>query len=83
MCFFSAGPWKTMSRSSGVSSQNGTSVRTPIAPHTCFMRSHMSVPHGSTAPSSMVMDSSGHERRLVYRAHDARAAAGGAGARRC
>ena len=25
----------------------------------------------------------GHERRLVHRAHDARAAAGGAGARRC
>ncbi len=59
MCFFTAGPWNTMSRSSGVSSQNGTSVRTPMAPQTCFMRSHMSEPHGSTAPSSMLMDSSG------------------------
>ena len=59
MCFFSMGPWNTISRSSGVNSQNGTSVRTPIAPHTCFMRSHISVPHGSTAPSSMESDSSG------------------------
>ena len=59
MCFFSIGPWNTISRSSGVSSRNGTSVRTPIALHTCFIRSHMSVPHGSTAPSSMEIDSSG------------------------
>ena len=59
MCRFSAGPWKTMSRSSGVSSQNGTLVRTPMAPQTCFMRSHMRLPQGSTAPSSMEMDSSG------------------------
>ena len=48
-----------MSRSSGVSSQNGTSVRTPMAPQTCFMRSHMRLPQGRTAPSSMEMDSSG------------------------
>ena len=48
-----------MSRSSGVSSQNGTSVRTPMAPQTCFMRSHMRLPHGSTAPSSIEIDSSG------------------------
>jgi len=54
-----AGPLNTMSRSSGVSSLNGTLVRTPIAPHTCFIRSHMSEPHGSTAPSSILFDSSG------------------------
>ena len=59
MCFFSAGPLNTMSRSLGVSWLNGTSVRTPISRATCFMRSHMSVPHGATAPSSMVSDSSG------------------------
>ena len=59
MCFFSAGPWNTMSRSSGVSWLNGTSVRTPISAATCFMRSHMSVLHGTTAPSSMVRLSSG------------------------
>ena len=59
MCFFSAGPLKTMSRSASVSSRNGTFVRTPMAPHTCFMRSHMSVPHTTTAPSSMVLLSSG------------------------
>ena len=48
-----------MSRSSCVSRLNGTSVRTPHAPQTCFMRSHMRVPHGATAPSSMEIDSSG------------------------
>ena len=40
-----------MSRSSGVSSQKGTLVRTPMAPQTCFMRSHMRLPQGSTAYS--------------------------------
>ena len=59
MCRFSAGPLNTMSRSSGVSWQNGTSVRTPMAPQTCFIRSHMSEPHTTTAPSSMVLLSSG------------------------
>ena len=48
-----------MSRSSGVSSENGTSRRTPISPHTCFMRSHIRLPQGSTAPSLMVLLSSG------------------------
>ena len=56
---FSAGPWKTISRSSGVSSQNGTSVRTPISRQMSFMRSHMRLPHTTTAPSSMVLLSSG------------------------
>ena len=59
MCFFSAGPWNTRSRSWGVSWLKGTSVRMPISRATCFMRSHMSVLHGSTAPSSMVSVSSG------------------------
>ena len=59
MCLFSAGPLNTMSRSAGESSQNGTSVRTPMAPHTCFMRSHISEPQTTTAPSSMVLLSSG------------------------
>ena len=59
MCFLTAGPLKTMSRSLGVRSLNGTSVRTPIAPATCFIRSHINEPHGSTAPSSMLFDSSG------------------------
>ena len=48
-----------MSRSSGVSFEKGMSVRTPISLHTCFMRSHMRLPQGATAPSSMVRDSSG------------------------
>ena len=56
---FSAGPSNTIRRSSGVSSQNGTSVRTPMAPQTCFMRSHIRVPHTTTAPSSIVLLSSG------------------------
>ena len=56
---FSAGPSKTISRSCWVSSQNGTSVRTPISRATCFMRSHISEPQGSTAPWSMLSDSSG------------------------
>lgn len=48
-----------MSRSSGVSSRKGTSVRTPMARHTSVMSDHMSDFHGATAPSSMVSDSSG------------------------
>ena len=66
---FSAGPSKTMARSSGVSSQKGTLVRTPMAPQTCFMRSHMSEPHTTTAPSSMDLLSSGTSAaRLTVRA---------------
>lgn len=59
MFFFTAGPWNTMSRSFGVRSLNGTSVRTPIARATSFMIDHISVCHGSTAPSSIVRLSSG------------------------
>ena len=59
MCFLTAGPWNTMSRSFSVSSQNGTSVRTPIARHTSVISDHMSVRHGATAPLSMERLSSG------------------------
>ena len=48
-----------MSRSAGVSWLKGTSVRTPISRATCFMRSHMSMLQGATAPSSMASPSSG------------------------
>ena len=54
-----AGPANTISRSCSVSWLNGTLVRTPMAPHTCFIKSHINDPHGSTAPSSMLFDSSG------------------------
>ena len=59
ICFFTAGPWKTISRSSGVSSRNGTSVRTPIARQTSVISDHISEFHGATAPPSIVSDSSG------------------------
>ncbi len=59
MCFFSAGPCNTMSRSAGVSSLKGTSVRTPISRATCFMRSHMSVPQGGDGAVVDGEDSSG------------------------
>ena len=48
-----------MSRSCSVSSENGTSVRTPIARHTSVIRDHISEFQGATAPSSMERDSSG------------------------
>ncbi len=56
---FSAGPSKTMRRSSGVSSLKGTSVRTPISRTTSVMSDHMNWFHGATAPCSMVRLSSG------------------------
>ena len=56
---FSGGPLKTMPRSRGVSWLKGTFVRTPMAPQTCFMRSHIRLPQGLTAPSSMERVSSG------------------------
>ena len=48
-----------MSRSRCVSSQNGTSVRTPISRAMSFISDHISVCHGATAPSSIVRLSSG------------------------
>ena len=59
MCFFSAGPWNTMSFSFSVSSRNGTSVRTPISRQMSVISDHIRLFHGATAPSSMVRDSSG------------------------
>ena len=56
---FSAGPWYTISFSSGVRSRNGTSVRTPISRAMSFIRDHISEPQGATAPWSMVSESSG------------------------
>ncbi len=48
-----------MSRSSAVSSRKGTSVRTPISRAMSFIRDHIRVCHGATAPRSMDNDSSG------------------------
>ena len=48
-----------MSFSASVSSQNGTSVRTPMARQTSTISDHISVFHGATAPCSMVRLSSG------------------------
>ena len=59
MFFLTAGPWNTMSRSLGVSSRKGTSVRTPISLAMSFISDHISVCQGATAPSSMERDSSG------------------------
>ena len=59
MCFFSAGPSKTISRSRGVSSRKGTSVRTPISRHTSVISDHIREFQGATAPWSMLRDSSG------------------------
>ena len=59
MCFFSAGPWKTMSFSCAVRSRKGTSVRTPISRQTSVISDHIRLFHGATAPPSMVSESSG------------------------
>ena len=59
MFFLTAGPWKTISRSSAVSSRKGTSVRTPISRAMSFISDHIRVCHGATAPWSMDRDSSG------------------------
>ena len=59
MCFFSAGPLKTMSFSRSVSSRKGTSVRTPISRQTSVIRDHIRLFQGATAPSSMDRESSG------------------------
>ena len=59
MWCFSAGPWNTISRSSGVRSRKGTSVRTPISRAMSRISFHMSCCHDATAPSSMESDSSG------------------------
>ena len=59
MCFFTAGPWYTMSFSSSVRSRNGTSVRTPISRQTSVISDHMRLFHGATAPWSIVRESSG------------------------
>ena len=59
MFFFTAGPWKTMSRSRAVRSRKGTSVRTPISRAMSFMRDHIRVCQGATAPSSIDRLSSG------------------------
>ena len=59
MCFFSAGPWKTMSFSFLVRSRNGTSVRTPIWRQMSVISDHIRLFHGATAPPSMVRESSG------------------------
>ena len=68
MCFFTAGPSKTICRSSSVSSRKGTWVRTPMARHTSVIRDHISVFQGSTAPSSMDKLSSGtREARSTVR----------------
>ena len=48
-----------MSFSRSVNSQKGTLVRTPISRHTSVISDHISVFHGTTAPSSMVRLSSG------------------------
>ena len=48
-----------MSRSFSVSSENGTSVRTPIARQTSVIKDHIKEFHGATAPSSIDSDSSG------------------------
>ena len=48
-----------MSRSRGVNSRKGTSVRTPIFCAISFISDHISVCHGRTAPSSIESDSSG------------------------
>ena len=48
-----------MARSSSESALNGTSVRTPIARQTSVISDHISVFHGTTAPSSIESDSSG------------------------
>ena len=68
MCFFSAGPWNTMSFSRSVSSRKGTSVRTPISRHTSVIRDHIRLFQGATAPPSMVRESSGtRESRFTVR----------------
>ncbi len=59
MCFFTAGPWKTISFSSAVRSRNGTSVRTPISRQTSVISDHIRLFQGATAPPSMVRESSG------------------------
>ena len=48
-----------MSFSSAVKSRKGTFVRTPMARQTSVMRDHMRLFQGATAPSSMLIDSSG------------------------
>ena len=48
-----------MSLSLSVSSRNGTLVRTPMARQTSVMSDHIRLFHGATAPSSMLMLSSG------------------------
>ena len=48
-----------MSFSFSVSSRNGTSVRTPRSRAMSFIKDHISVCHGRTAPSSIVRVSSG------------------------
>ena len=59
MCFLTAGPWNTMSRSSGVKL-----VKRHIGAH-AHLANHLlhQIPHertqGSTAPSLIVFDSSG------------------------
>ena len=42
-----------------VSSRNGTSVRTPISRQTSVISDHIRLFHGATAPSSMLIESSG------------------------
>ena len=56
---FSGGPWKTISRSLVVRSLKGTSVRTPMSRAMSTMSDHMSARQLATAPSSMVLVSSG------------------------
>ena len=48
-----------MAFSASVSSENGTSVRTPIARQTSVISDHISEFHGATAPSSIDRRSSG------------------------
>ena len=59
MCFFSAGPWNTISFSCAVRSRKGTLVRTPISRQISVISDHIRLFHGATAPSSMVRESSG------------------------
>ena len=59
ICFFSSGPLNTISRSASVSSRNGTFVRTPNSRTMSGCTLNPNVRHGTTAPSSMLSDSSG------------------------
>ena len=59
ICFFSSGPLNTISRSASVRLRNGTFVRTPNSRTISGCTLNPNVRQGTTAPSSIVSDSSG------------------------